>query len=330
MVRPAPARRPHPALAIAAGRRGDRGADAGLAAIVNDRGQSAILRATAVSLLAMPPSRAGAAAIGAALLDPEPLVRATGLRALDGLDPRNRLHAGRFLADDVRLVRIEAARALAPVPLAAIPEAQRPAFARAWQELLDSERVAAERPEAHVNLATLLAARGDLAGAEAAHAEALARDPAFLPALINLGEFQARQGRTAEAVATLDRAVATHPEAAEAQFGLALALVRAGRGAEALVPLGRAAMLRPEEPRYGYVRAIALNDLGRRAEAIAALGALLMRHPGHRDSLLALATLERDRGNLDAARQAVREMLARDPADRQAQALALQLQAARP
>ncbi|MGG5820446.1 tetratricopeptide repeat protein [Falsiroseomonas sp. HW251] len=327
-----PARRedPHPALAIAAGRRGERGADAGLAAIVTDRDQPAILRATAVSLLPMPPSQVTAGAIGAALLDAEPLVRAAALRALDGLDPRNRLHAARFLADDTRLVRIEAARALAPVPLAGIPEAQRPAFARAWQELIESEGVAAERPEAHVNIAGLLAARGDAAGAEAAYAEALARDPAWLPALVNLGDFQARSGRATEAVATLARAVALHPDAADAQFGLALALVRAGRTPEALAPLARAASLRPEEPRYGYVRAIALNDLGRRPEAIAALREVLARTPAHRDSLLALATLERDRGNLAEAERAAQALLAADPADRQAQALIAQLRAMRP
>ena len=321
---------PHPALAIAAGRRGERGADAGLAAIINDRERPAILRATAVSLLPMPPSQASAAAIGAALLDREPLLRAAALRALDGLDARNRLHAARFLADETRLVRIEAARALAPVPESAIPEAQRAAFARAWAELLASERVAAERPEAQVNIAGLLAARGDVAGAEAAYAQALALDAGFLPALVNLGDFQARQGRAAEAVATLGRAVAAHPEAAEAQYGLALALVRAGRAPEAIAPLARAAALRPEEPRYGYVHAIALSDLGRKPEAIAALQAVLARHPGQRDSLLALATLERDRGHLAAARAAVQAVLARDPADRQAQALAAQLGAARP
>jgi hypothetical protein len=141
----------------------------------------------------MPPSQATAGAIGATLLDPDPLVRATALRSLDGLHPRNRQHAARFLADEVRLVRIEAARALAPVPIEAIPEAARPAFAHAWAELIASERVAAERPEAHVNIAGLLAARGDVAGAEAAFRDALARDPAFLPALVNLADFEGRR-----------------------------------------------------------------------------------------------------------------------------------------
>ncbi len=321
---------PHPALAIAAGRRGERAADAGLAALVNDRNQPAILRATAVSLLPMPPSQFTAAAIGVALLDQEPLLRATALRTLGGLDPRNRVHAARFLTDDTRLVRIEAARALAPVPLTAIPEAQRAAFARAWQELIASELVAAERPEAHVNIAGLLAARGDAAGTEAAYGEAIARDPAFLPALVNLGDFQSRQGRTADAIATLRRAVAAHPDAADAHYGLALALVRGGGAGDALPSLTRAAALRPDEPRYGYVLAVALNDVGRGPEAIAALREVLVRHPAHRDTLLALATMERDRGFLAEAERAVQAVLAIDPSDRQGQALMVQLRGLRP
>lgn len=83
---------PHPALAIAAGRRGERGADVALSALAIDRSQPAILRATALTLLPVPPTQPAAQAV-ATLLDPEPLVRATALRALEGLHPRNRLHA---------------------------------------------------------------------------------------------------------------------------------------------------------------------------------------------------------------------------------------------
>lgn len=320
---------PHPALAIAAGRDGRPGADVALAAIVNDRTRSAILRASAIGLLPMPPSPTTAAAIGAALQDPDPLVRAAALRALEGLHPQNRLHAARFLADDTRLVRIEAARALAPVPLAALPESARPAFLRAWDELLASERVAAERPEAQVNLASLLARRGDAAGAEAAYQAALARDPANLAALLNMADFEARRGRPGAAEAALRRAVTAHPDEADAHYALALALARAGRAGDALAPLARAAALRPDEPRYAYAQALALNDLGRKAEAASVLQDSLARNPGHRDSLLALATIERDRANLAEAARLAAAAVALNPADREAAALLAQLRALR-
>jgi len=320
---------PHPALAIAAGREGRHGADALLATIATNPAHPAILRATAVSLLPMPPSQVAAQTIGATLLDTEPLVRAAALRKLEGLHPRNRLHAARFLADETRLVRIEAARALAPVPLEALPEAARPAFSRAWNELLASERVATEAPEAHVNIAALLAARGDMAGAEAAYGDALAREPTNLHALVNLADFEARRGRSHEAEAALRRAVAAHPEQAEAQYALALSIARQGRPAEALGPLAEAARLRPEEPRYAYTQAIALNQLRRTEEAAALLRLNLSHHPRHRDSLMALATMERDRGNLAEAERLAAEAAALQPSDREAAALLLQLRGLR-
>nr|WP_246523834.1 CDC27 family protein [Neoroseomonas eburnea] len=308
---------PHPALAILAGRAGARQTDAALAAIATDRTHPAILRATAVTLLPMPPSQASAGAIGATLLDPEPLVRASALRALEGLDPRNRLHAIRFLTDEFRLVRIEAARALAPVPLNALPEAARPAFARAWDELLASERVAAERPEAQVNIAGLLAQRGDQAGAEAAYRAALARDSAFLPALVNQASFEEARGRPEAAEALLRRAVAAHPQAAEPLYALALLQVRRGQIGEATDILATTSRLAPHEPRYAYTHALALHRQGRVDAAIA----VLARQAGHRDSLIAAATFERDRGRLGEAERYARAVLALDPQDREAAAM---------
>ncbi|MCU0945771.1 MAG: cytochrome c3 family protein, partial [Rubritepida sp.] len=81
---------PHPALAIHAGRQGAPGADAALRAVVLEPGNPAILRATAVSLLAGRDQRATGEAVGAALLDAEPLLRAAALRALSVLPPQNR------------------------------------------------------------------------------------------------------------------------------------------------------------------------------------------------------------------------------------------------
>jgi len=308
---------PHPALAIHAGRAAARGADQALARLALDRAHPAILRATALSLLPSPPTRATGEAVGGTLLDPEPLVRAAALRALEGLPAQNRLHAARLLTDEVRLVRIEAARALAPVPLNALPEAARPAFARAWEELLASERVAAERPEAHVNIAALLAQRGDAAGAEAAYRAALARDPAFLPALVNQAGFEEARGRPEAAEALLRRAVAAHPTDATPVYALALLQLRRGRVAEAERNLATATALAPEEPRFAYVQALTLHRLGRVEEAIA----LLAWHPRHRDSLIALATMERDHGRLAEAERYAAAALALDPADREAAAL---------
>jgi Flp pilus assembly protein TadD len=215
------------------------------------------------------------------------------------------------------------------VPLDALPEAQRHAFARAWEELLASERVAAERPEAHANIAGLLAARGDMAGAEAAYRDALARDATHLGTLVNLADFEARRGRDDAAETALRRAVAAHPREGEAHYALALALARQGRAVDALGPLAQATALRPEEPRYAYVQAIALNQVRRTEEAMAVLRANLDRHPRHRDSLIALATMERDRANIAEAERLAAAAAALNPTDREAAALLTQLRALR-
>jgi tetratricopeptide (TPR) repeat protein len=253
--------------------------------------------------------------VGGTLLDPEPLVRAAALRALEGLAPQNRIHAARLLTDEVRLVRIEAARALAPVPLSALPEAARPAFAHAWEELLASERAAAERPEAHVNIAALLAQRGDTAGAEAA----------FLPALVNQAAFEEAHGRPGAAEALLRRAVASHPTDAEPVYALALLQVRRGRVEEAVRNLSAAASLAPEAPRYAYAHALALHRMGRVDEAIT----VLVRYPRHRESLIALATFERDRGRLEEAERHAAAALRLDPGDRDVTALLGQIRGRR-
>ncbi len=312
---------PHPALAIQAGREGASGADVALARLALDRAQPAILRATALSLLPSPPTRPVGEAVGGTLLDPEPLVRAAALRALEGLPPQNRLHAAHLLSDEVRLVRIEAARALAPVPLQALPENARPAFVRAWDELLASERIAAERPEAHVNIAGLLAARGDAAGAEAAYRAALARDPGSLPALVNQSAFEEARGRPEAAEMLLRRAAVAHPTAAEPRYALALLQVRRGRVADAAGTLAEAAALAQDEPRYAYAQALALHRLGRVDEAVG----VLERHPRHRDSLIALASFERDRGRLVEAERHATAAAALDPADRGVAALVQQI-----
>ena len=325
----APSGAPNPGLAIAAGRTGAPGAEEALSALALDRSQPAIWRATALSLLPQRASRPVGEAVGGSLLDPEPLVRAAALRALDALPPANRLHATRLLGDTIRLVRIEAARALASVPLSAMPAVARPAFAKAWEELLASERVAAERPEAQVNIAGLLAARGDQAGAEAAYRAALARDAAFLPALVNWAGLEEARGRMEPALGLLQRAVLAHPDAADAHFALALFHVRRGEVAQSLEPLAASAGLAPEDPRYRFTQALALQRLGHAAEARSALTSLLERHPGHRDSLMVLARLLREQGDLAGAEQMAGAAAALNPADREAAALREQLRGAR-
>ena len=179
-------RSPHYGEILARGRQGIPTAGAELADLALDANQPGIVRATALELLR---SFAGpaAGAVEQALLDPDPLVRFGAIRASQAIPPERRFRlVYRMLEDSVKLVRIEAARALAPVPRAMMP--QSPNLDSVTNEYIGSQLINADRPEAHVSVGVLLAARGDLLGARAALEAALRVDSAFVPAFVNLAD----------------------------------------------------------------------------------------------------------------------------------------------
>src|SRR5947208_1582348 len=128
---PTRARGPSWAPALAAGRRREAGAGALLAAVAAEPAP-AIVRATAVDLLARSPAAARPDLVERALHDPDPLVRRAGLGLLLGIEPPKRWDIGvPLLADPVRTVRLEAVNALAGVP---VPAAELATFDRAVEE----------------------------------------------------------------------------------------------------------------------------------------------------------------------------------------------------
>src|SRR5262249_32386688 len=297
-----PARRPHFAPALDAGRRGLPSAEPTLATLAKDQSQPGIARATALALLPEYLSPRSLPAVEAALGDADPLVRATALAALETRPPaaRPRFAAPR-LRDPVRVVRLAAARALAGMAPQTLAAEQQADFDRALAELIASETVNADRPEAHLNLANLYARLGRPADAEAALRTALALDPHFVPALVNLADLHRAQGREAEGERALEQALQSAPDSAEALHALGLLRVRQGRHAEALELLRRAVQGRPEATRFAYVYAVALHGTGDPTRAIAVLEAAHQQRPADRDVLRALVTYLQERGDSKAA-----------------------------
>src|SRR5439155_67845 len=134
--------------------------------------------------------------------------------------------AAPLVRDPVRAVRLAAAHALAGTPPAAPVEGQRSDVERAVADLVQSEQVNADRPEAHVNLADLYTRLGRPADAESELQTALALDPGFVPALVTLADLLRAQGRDADGEPFLDRALRVAPDHAEALH--AIGLRRAG------------------------------------------------------------------------------------------------------
>lgn len=316
------ARRPHFAPALDAGRRGLVTAGKALAALATDQDQPVIARATALAILPEYLSPASLLAVETAINDVDPLVRSTALAAIETLAPAERVRlAAPGLHDPVRAVRLAAARALAGVPRQTLSAEQQADFESALTELIASETVNADRPEAHLNLANLYARLGRPADAEAELRTALALDPRFVPALVNLADLLRAQRRDVDGERALEQALRVAPDSAEALHALGLLRVRQGRRAQAVALLRRAAQRRPDSTRFAYVYAVALHGTGDPAGAIAVLEGTHKRRPADRDVLAALVSYLRERGDSRGALRYAERLATLTPGDREAQRL---------
>jgi predicted CXXCH cytochrome family protein len=318
---------PHYGTALHAGRIGAADAEQQLDRLILDRNQPAIARGTALLLLRRYASAASEAALKAAIVDPDPLVRLAASRALPpSTSPATLLAAASLLRDPVRAVRIEAARALAGTDLLALPPELQTAFVNATKELVAAELVDADRPEAHLNLGLLETRRREPAKAEAEYRTALRLDPAFVPALVNLADLDRARGMDGQSAELLRKAISIEPNNADVQHALGLLLVRRHEYAEALDLLRKAHELAPDNARYAYVYAIALNSTGAPAEAMALLERAHRQHTTDRDLLMALVSIARDTGDFATALRHARELVTLDPADARLRSLVSDLE----
>jgi predicted CXXCH cytochrome family protein len=306
--------RPHFAEALAAGRRGTAGAVSQLRAVIDDRTQPPMVRASALDLLARYPGDLAADTIRRSLSDPDPQVR---YQALRGLPPAPPAQLARWLSpsleDAARANRHEAARQLAQARV----DLPASAAAKLSAELADLERTLRHdlsRGEAWANLANLQADRGDLAAAEASLRSAIRLESSFIPAWANLADLLRSAGRETEVESLLREALARNPGAPALHESLGLSLVRQGRKAAALREFAAAHAAAPEIPRFRYVYALALQDAGRAGEARRLLAqGLELRFD--RDLALALAAFAREAGEFDTSDKILAQWRAVNPGD---------------
>jgi len=249
------------AEAFAAADRGDAAATMALTQVVANLEESAVARASALDRLARLPGESALLAAEAALKDSSPLVRRAAVAVFDALPPLQRRAVMPLLDDPSRIVRMQAARTLAPLADDAFDATRLAAFREATGEFVAAERFNADRPEHRTNLGGFLAERGDGVAAEAEYRAALQLDARFVPAWANLGDLRRLQGREADVEATLREGLATVPDAAALHHALGLSLVRQRRGTEALRELRLATELDPANARFKYVYDVARAEL---------------------------------------------------------------------
>ena len=288
--------------AIAAARAGRIGAAPGLDALIGDLNTPPIARASALLLLPRVATGASLPVWRQALVDPDPLVRQGAVRALSSNPSSQMLRDVAVRLDDpVRSVRIEAARALAGVDPQMLTVPQQAAYATAMRELVASEMVVADRPEAHLNLGVLAVRQHQFDQAEAEYRTALRLDPKFTEALINFADLDRMRGMDAQGADLLRQAIVLEPGNAEAHHALGLLRVRQRDYPDAIAELRRASALAPDDQRFVYTYAIALNATGDGPEALAVLQRAQQRFPANEEILSALVSFSRDRGDMPAA-----------------------------
>lgn len=308
--------RDHFAPLVATARLGRAETAGPLAAVAADVAQPPLVRASALEAL----QESGAALLETSLDalagDREPLVRMAVAQGLARLEPAARARVGgRLLDDSMRIIRLDAASALAGEPAAWLPAGQRQALESGLAELRRSEIFNADRPESYINLALLDEAKGDVAGAMARYQAAMAYAPWFLPPYINLAELQRQSGNETGAEQTLRAALAVAPSDASVLYALALSVHRQQRGAESVALLSEAARQAPEVPRYAFAHALSLEGQGRLAEALAVIDAARLRHRDDRDLLDAGFSIARAAGDMARMREYLRHLLRLSPTD---------------
>ena len=288
--------------AIHAARTGDRNAGKSLAAQIRDTNTPDIARAASLLLLAPYMDQSNAVVLQQGLKDESALVRLASVSALENLPVQIKVQwAYPLLSDEVRVVRIEAARILASIPLGELPEQQRKVVDSATQEYIDSQTVNADRPEAQLNLGNFYVARQQFDKAKAAYQKSIELDSSFIAAYINMADLYRLQENDKDANAILEKAKQASPDNADVYYSLGLLLIRQRKNDEAVSELKAAAEMAQDNARYVYVYAVALNSTGDSAGAIKQLQAAHQRFPSDVDILSALVSFHRDAGNKFAA-----------------------------
>lgn len=287
---------------------------------ISDLGKPAIVRATAAEQLADagPPSLPS---LTKALRDDSALVRAYAASGFTGLPPVQRVkHLLPLLDDPQRAVRDEALRALAGIPLIAMPEPRREAFKAQLAEYEQRLRDNADLPGNRLNLAVFLARSGRQLEALEAYRQALRMDPYFSPARVNLVTLANNTLRQDEAEQVLrdGLALTNMPvgDRGNLAYMLALLLVERGQPGEAVQWMDEAAQALPDHTRIRYNQGLLLLQLQRRDAAQAALEAGLEQAPNDADLLYALIYLHGSGGERETAVaywQRLRKAVPNDP-----------------
>jgi predicted CXXCH cytochrome family protein len=222
---------PHWAPAIAAARAAKpEGADL-LIDVVDRKSTPAIVRATALELLASYPAGRGLEIRRGALVDGEPLLRLAAVRALTAeVGPPLIADLAAKTSDSIAAVRIAAAARLAYLPLDSLSDPQRHTFEQALIEFRAAQQLSLDHAGGHLTLGALDRHHGRVRQAIEHFQAAIALEPYMSGARAELATLLQRQGAAngevqrlrREEIALLERDAKLAPDNAEIWYQLGL------------------------------------------------------------------------------------------------------------
>jgi tetratricopeptide (TPR) repeat protein len=315
-------------------------------AYLEDEDNDPVFAASLIRLLAACDDERKSPVLIAALNDPSPLVRSA---AADGLAFARDADSVRALLrateDDLRVVRIMAARSLSAVPVSLLDDEVRMRIERATEELEASLLVRPDDWASHYNRGNYHLDRAEVNEALAAYATALGLNPKAVPVMANAAMVWARMGEPSKAETMLRHALAIEPESDVVNFNLGLLLAELGspeqaesrlrraletdpnlaaaafnlgvliaedRPEEALEWSRRATELRPHDLRYAHTLAFYLHRGGESEEATQILEGLIEETPGSVDAHMLLGEIHEQVGDLKAARSVYQRAIAEE------------------
>jgi len=315
-----PKKEPHFAEALQAAREMTPDAPTKLRALLADRSQPEVARATAALELAgyVEPNNEATQALRKALADRDPQIRAAavlGLQQDAGTETVSALAP--LLKDRTRLLRTETARSLALMGSDQLRGDERADFRNAMDECFETIKVDNDRAAGHMSIAILNEALGNFDEAEAAYQTAIRVESGSIGARTNLAALYDRQVQEvqqratqlaqqgdragaerqisaviqlpgkiarlrAEELGLLERDVVLAPDNAQLQGRIGLARYLSGWAREADAALLAASLLEPSNPEHLFRLAIYYRDTGRAAQAAPLVQRLLELRPGSR------------------------------------------------
>ena len=244
--------------------------------IVADEKLDVISRASALEMLSFTTQTLPAEKLIPYLTHSEPLLRLSAARVGLLLLPNDReIHLGALLSDELRAVRVAAARNLVSIELSKIHQ---PMFIQAFEELTDANEINSWRGEGVANQAMLALEVNDVLGAEAALKQAIKIEPYFDIGYINLADLYRAQQRTPLVISVLRQGIMKNPLSGALSYSYGLHFVRQQKLGKSLKYFKKSLSLSPDNSQYAYTYVLAIDGTGDSNKALTELKRLIHKY----------------------------------------------------